>query len=73
MARWGMNSLKDLPFQELHALLACLEHYDKSGRDEAAQWREAVFAEIRRRFVVLDESTKTMEAARAARDAASTS
>ena len=68
-----MESLKDLSFQELHALLSCLEHYAKSGRDEAAQWRESVFAEIRRRFAVLDESTKTMEAARAAREALSSS
>jgi hypothetical protein len=65
-----MNSLQEASFNELHALLKCLEHYDKSGRDDAARWRETVFAEMRRRFAALDENTRATDAARAAREAA---
>ena len=64
-----MNSLQEASFNELHALLKCLELYDKSGRDDAARWRETVFAEMRRRFAELEENARTTAAARAARDA----
>jgi hypothetical protein len=66
-----MNSLQDASFQDLNAILQCLEHYDKSGAPHAAEWREAVFAELRRRFAQFEENAKIKEAARAARDAAS--
>ena len=58
-----MNSLQDASFEELHALLKCLELYDKSGRDDAARWRETVFAEMRRRFAELEEKTRTAQTA----------
>ena len=62
-----MNSLQDASFEELHALLKCLELYDKSGRDDAARWRETVFAEMRRRFAELEQNATAMAAARTAR------
>ena len=66
-----MNSLQDASFQDLHAILQCLDQYDKSGAPHAAEWREAVFAEMRRRFAQFEENGKIKDAARAARDAAS--
>lgn len=65
-----MNSLQEASFAELNALLQCLDHYDKSGEPHGGEWRALVFAELRRRFAVLEENTKIMESARAARDAA---
>ena len=66
-----MNTLQEASFQELAALLECIVHYEKGGAPHGAEWRELVFAELRRRFAVMEENTKIMEAARAARDAAS--
>jgi hypothetical protein len=66
---WTMNSLEDASFEELHALLKCLDHYDKSGRDDGAHWRELVFAEMRRRFAELKERTRVTDATRADRSA----
>ena len=63
-----MNSLQDASFQDLNALLQCIEHYEKSGAPHAGEWREAVFAEMRRRFAQFEENAKIREAARAARD-----
>jgi len=65
----AMNSLQDASFQDLHAILQCLDQYDKSGAPHAAEWREAVFAEMRRRFAQFDENAKIRETGRAARDA----
>jgi hypothetical protein len=64
-----MNSLQDASFPDLNAILQCLDHYDKSGAPHAAEWREAVFAEMRRRFAQFDANAKIKEAARTARDA----
>jgi len=45
-----MNSLQDASFQDLNAILQCVEHYEKSGAPQAGEWRESVFVEMRRRF-----------------------
>ena len=65
-----MNTLRDASFQDLEAILGCLDHLAQHGGvDDAARWRASVFAEMRRRFDAMDENMKAMEAARAARDA----
>ena len=65
-----MNTMSDLSFSELNALLQCIDQYDKSGAPHAGEWRESVFTELRRRFAQFDEAKKTMDAARAARNQA---